>query len=145
MQREYKKDTARDLWDRVDELRGRRSVRELAEESGIIEGSLQVTRASGTLPKLPMLYALSKTLGTTMEWLYAGENITETYDAPLFQRLSQSQDLVDICEALVSTATQEDIELCKRVLGISRKVRIERGGGQLMILRHRTTAYRFYV
>lgn len=125
----YKTDKARDLWDRVDELRGRTSIRELAEKTGLNEASLQTTRACGTLPKLDTLYPLSKALGTTMEWLYAGENITQTYDAPLFQRLAQSQDLIDICEALVSTATQEDVELCKRVLGISRKVRISNGGG----------------
>lgn len=126
----YKTDKARDLWDRVDELRGRMSIRELAQKAGLNESSLQTTRSCGTLPKLDTLYPLSLALGTTMEWLYAGQNVTETYDAPLFQKLAQSQDLIDICEALVSTATQEDIELCKRVLGVSRRVaRFSNGGG----------------
>ena len=34
-----------ELWRRVDELRGRMTIRELAERSGVSEPSLQTTRA----------------------------------------------------------------------------------------------------
>lgn len=139
----YRTDKSRALWDRVDDLRGRMSVRELAEKAGLNESSLQTTRACGTMPKLETLYPISKALGTTMEWLFAGDNITNNYDAPLFQKLSQSQDLIDICEALVSTATQEDIMLCKRVLGV--KPRVQNGGGRFMTLLYKEIRYVYCV
>lgn len=111
-------ETAIEFWNRVDDLRGRMSVRELAERSNISEGSFQTTRAMKTLPKLPFVYSVAKALGTTVEYLYTG--IKEDYDdLPLFRRISASQDLIDICEALVC-GTKEDIELVKRVLGLKR-------------------------
>ena len=105
------------FWKRVDDLRGRKSMREVAIEAGIPETSIQSMRTKRVIPKMNAVYGLSKALNTTMEYLYQGEEITDNFDAPLFQKLSTSQELIDICGALI-TATPEDIKLIQRVLGI---------------------------
>lgn len=107
------------VWQRIDELRGKMSIRELAEATGIKEGSLQVTRINKTLPKLQMLYPIARALHTTIDYLYTGQEPTDNYDTPLFRKISSSQDLIDICNALVST-DKTDIELVKRVLNIDK-------------------------
>lgn len=110
-------ESSTDLWKRVDELRGRMSIRELSEKTGISEGTLQTTRVMKQVPKLSMLYPIAQALGTNVDYLYTGREITDSYDTPLFRKLSSSQDLIDICTALVD-ADKIEIEMVKRILRI---------------------------
>lgn len=105
-----------DLWRRIDELRGKMSIRELAEISGIPEPSLQTTRLVKTLPKLQMLYPISKALGTTIEYLYAGEK-PDYEDDVVFRKLASSQDLMDIATRL-TVADNVEIQMVRRLLCI---------------------------
>ena len=108
-----------ELWARVDELRGRMSIRELAEKTGIGEGTLQTTRVVKSVPKTSTLYPLAKALGTTMDYLYTGKEPIDNYDTPLFRKLSSSQDFIDICEALIK-ADETEVEMVKRILHIEK-------------------------
>lgn len=107
----------RELWDRVDELRGRMPIRELAEKSGVPESTLQTSRQLGTQPKLQLLYPLAQVLGTTVEYLYTGKT-SETYvDNEVFRKIASSQLLFDIT-ARLANATPEEVEMVRRILEI---------------------------
>lgn len=108
-----------DLWQRIDDLRGKMSIRELAERTGIGEGTLQTTRVVKSVPKLSMLYPIAQALGTSVEYLYTGSNSIDGYDTPLFRKISASQDLIDICNALVK-ADKTEVEMVKRILQIDK-------------------------
>lgn len=112
---------SRELWDRVDELRGEMTVKELAAKSGINERTLESTKSLGTLPKVQMLYPLARTLGTTMEYLYAGIEEGEYSDNPVFRKISSSQLLFDITSRLAN-ATPEEVEMVRRMLEIPKSV-----------------------
>lgn len=112
---------SRELWDRVDELRGEMTVKELAAKSGINERTLESTKSLGTLPKVQMLYPLARTLGTTMEYLYAGIEESEYSDNPVFRKISSSQLLFDITSCLAN-ATPEEVEMVRRMLEIPKSV-----------------------
>lgn len=112
---------SRELWDRVDELRGEMTVKELAAKSGINERTLESTKSLGTLPKVQMLYPLARTLGTTMEYLYAGIEESEYSDNPVFRKISSSQLLFDITSHLAN-ATPEEVEMVRRMLEIPKSV-----------------------
>ena len=114
-------ESSAELWKRVDELRGRMSIRELSEKTGISEGTLQTTRVMKQVPKLSMLYPIAQALGTNVDYLYTGKEITDSYDTPLFRKLSSSQDLIDICTALVD-ADKIEIEMVKRILRIDNSI-----------------------
>jgi transcriptional regulator with XRE-family HTH domain len=108
-----------DLWKRVDDLRGKMSIRELAEKSGLGEGTLQTTRVMKSVPKTSTLFPIAKALNTSMDYLYSGQEAPDNFDAPIFRKLSSSQDLIDICTALI-TAEPAEIEIIKRILRIDK-------------------------
>lgn len=107
----------RELWNRVDELRGKMSIRELAERSNVSEATLQTTRSLGTQPKLQLLYPLAQALGTTVEYLYTGKSNDSYPDNEVFRKISSSQLLFDITTKLAE-ATPEEVEMVRRVLEI---------------------------
>lgn len=107
----------RELWKRVDDLRGRMSIRELCEKAGLLENSVQTTRSMGTLPKLQMLYPIAQVLGTTVEYLYTGVEEEAYSDDPVFRKISSSQLLFDIC-ARIANATPEEVEMVRRLLEV---------------------------
>ena len=115
------RETSPEFWERVDELRGNMSIRDLAEKAGVSEPSLQTIRVMKTLPKIPITYAISLALGTTIEYLYTGvadEKIED--DVPLFKKIASDQNIVDICQRLVE-CDKMDIEIVRRVLGLPPK------------------------
>lgn len=107
-----------DLWKRVDELRGRMPIRELAKIANISEASLQTTRSLKTQPKLQMLYPIAKALGTTIEYLYAGEK-EDWEDNIVFRKIASSQQLIDIATALCHAEPWE-LEAVSRMLDIKK-------------------------
>lgn len=68
-----------------------------------------------------MLYPLARTLGTTMEYLYAGIEESEYSDNPVFRKISSSQLLFDITSRLAN-ATPEEVEMVRRMLEIPKSV-----------------------
>lgn len=106
-----------DVWKRIDELRGRMPVRELAEKSGVNETSLQCARVNGTLPKLQFLYPVAKTLGTTVEYLYTGTDENNWKGDRVLEKVMSSQLLFDIT-ARIADATPEEVEMVRRMLDI---------------------------
>lgn len=106
------------FWQRVDELRGRLTVREMAERTGISEQTLQTTRATKAQPKFQMAYPIAKLLGTTLEYLYTGER-EEWDDIVVFRKISSSQQLFDIAEALCHAEPWE-VEAVARMLNIQK-------------------------
>ena len=111
-------DVNKELWMRIDELRGRMSMRELCERTGLSEPSMQTTRVMGTVPKVNTLYTIAKLLGTTMEYLYTGER-EDWDDSVIFRKMASSQQLMDIAEALCK-ADPVEIEMVGRLLGIQK-------------------------
>ena len=107
-----------DLWKRVDELRGRMPIRELAQKANISESSLQTTRSLKTQPKLQMLYPIAKALGTTIEYLYTGEK-EDWEDNIVFRKIASSQQLIDIAGALCHAEPWE-VEAVARMLNIQK-------------------------
>lgn len=65
-------ETNKGLWQRVDELRKIKdiSVRQMSEEIGIAERSLQSTRIRNQMPKVIWLYKFAKYFGVNMEYLF---------------------------------------------------------------------------
>ena len=112
-------ESGEELWKRIDELRGTMSIRELSEKAGLLERSVQTTRCVKTMPKMSMLYPMAKVLHTTMDYLYSGKESPDDFDTPTFRKLSSSQDLIDICNALVD-ADKAEIEIIKRILQIDK-------------------------
>ena len=107
----------RDLWRRVDELRGKMSIRELAEKTGLSESSVHTTRTMGTQPKLQMLYPIAQALGTTVEYLYTGKTDDYYPDNEVFRKIASSQLLFDIVTK-IANGTPEEIEMVRRILEI---------------------------
>ena len=66
-----------------------------------------------------MLYPLAQTLGTTMEYLYAGIEESEYSDNPTFRKIASNQLLFDITSRLAD-ATPEEVEMVRRILEIPR-------------------------
>ena len=106
------------FWERVDELRGNTSVRELAEILGIPEKSLQSTRVVKQMPKVGMVYAFAKHFGTTMEYLYTGER-EDWEDSTVFRKMASDQRYMDICTRLM-TATDSEVDMVMRMLEIKK-------------------------
>lgn len=106
------------FWERVDELRGNTSVRELAEVLGMPEKSLQSTRIVKQMPKVGMVYAFAKYFGTTMEYLYTGER-EDWEDSAVFRKMASDQRYMDICSRLM-TATDSEIDMVMRMLEIKK-------------------------
>ena len=115
-----------DLWKRVDELRGKVSVRELAVRMQVSEASLQSTRSLHTIPRIQMLYPLAKVLGTTIEYLYTGEK-EDFEDTPVFRKIASDQNLFDIAEALCH-ADPAEIEMIRRILRIEKDGSVSTAG-----------------
>lgn len=111
--------TARALWNRINELKGKTSLKELAEKSGINGSSLQVMKSKGSLPSMNVVYPLAQTLGTTMEYLYKGVEGNRYSDNPILRKLSSSRLLSDIM-ARLADATPEEVEMVRRILEIPR-------------------------
>lgn len=109
----------RALWDRIDELKGKTSLKELAEKSGLKGNSLQVMKSKNSLPSMQMLYPLAQTLGTTVEYLYTGVEEDEYSDNPVFRKIASSQLLFNIASKLAE-ATPEEVEVVRRVLDVDK-------------------------
>lgn len=109
-----------ELWERFDERRAARGLGlvEFARNYGLSYDTLQGQYYSKSVPKVKTLYAIAQALETTMDYLYAGDE-DEDFDTVLFRKLSQSQELIDICERLVS-ASREELKYVRRALDMEK-------------------------
>jgi hypothetical protein len=93
------------FWCRVDELRGKRELLEIATSSGIKYKSMLVQRSNTTFPKAQDLVALAKDLNTTVEWLVSGESsIIQDYNLKIIRN---NQRLYGIAVEMVNASERQ--------------------------------------
>lgn len=66
-------DFAFEYWERIDELRGNKTLSELSKVMGIKEQSLRNMKSENRYPKLEATQRLASFLGTTVEYLMTGK------------------------------------------------------------------------
>lgn len=110
-------ETARALWNRIDELKGKTSLKELAEKSGLNGSSLQVMKSKDSLPSMNVVYPIAQTLGTTVEYLYTGTEGNNWKEDRVIKKVLSSQLLFDIT-ARIADATPEEVEMVRRMLEV---------------------------
>lgn len=93
------------FWCRVDELRGKRELLEIATSTGIKYKSMLVQRSNTTFPKAQDLVALAKDLNTTVEWLVSGESsIIQDYNLKIIRN---NQRLYGIAVGMVNASERQ--------------------------------------
>lgn len=93
------------FWCRVDELRGKRELLEIATSTGIKYKSMLVQRSNTTFPKAQDLVALAKDLNTTVEWLVSGESsIIQDYNLKIIRN---NQRLYGIAVGTVNASERQ--------------------------------------
>jgi hypothetical protein len=93
------------FWCRVDELRGKRELLEIATSTGIKYKSMLVQRSNTTFPKAQDLVALAKDLNTTVEWLVSGESsIIQDYNLKIIRN---NQRLYGIAVEMVNASERQ--------------------------------------
>lgn len=99
------------FWCRVDELREKRELREIAATSGLKYKSILVQRSNSTYPKAMDLVALANVLETTVDYLLTGKRAKNSFMYELFKAYKKadgnSRTIVDIALNL-QNLTDED-------------------------------------
>lgn len=108
----------KDLWSRFDSFRNGVGLKVFANIHNLDFNNLQSQYYDKRLPSATDLYNYSKAVGCSMEYLLTGKEDDE--DLLLFKHLTSSQDLMDICERLV-TATGEELKYVRRALNMEEK------------------------
>lgn len=108
----------KDLWSRFDSFRNGVGLKVFANLHNLDFNNLQSQYYDKRLPSATDLYNYSKAVGCSMEYLLTGKEDDE--DLLLFKHLTSSQDLMDICERLV-TATDEELKYVRRALNMEEK------------------------
>lgn len=65
-------DEAREFWNRFDELRGSRTVKEISESIGIDYEAIRVQRTRRRIPRLSIAVKLAAEVGSSLEYLACG-------------------------------------------------------------------------
>lgn len=76
-------DDARDFWNRIDDLRGKKKLTEIAEATGINYELMRVQRTRHRIPSLKICVILAKHLGSSVEFLATGKQAPGIYDKVL--------------------------------------------------------------
>lgn len=66
------------------------SVREMAQQLGVSRSTIQRYEANTTVPKTGVLTTIAKILGTTIEWLLAGEKKVRQYAVRFLKKINIS-------------------------------------------------------
>ena len=95
---------ARRFWNRFDDLRGTRTVKEIADAIGIEYELVRVQRTRKRVPKLSIAVGIAKELGTTVEYLACGTNSKEHFMYRLYNSYLEAshecRKIVDIALSL---------------------------------------------
>lgn len=93
-----------EFWNRVDNLRGKTTLSELAERIGIKDQSLRAMRSQNRYPKASIMKLLAIELGTSTSYLVYGKDAPEQVEeqgqelctqAQYVQNNSKARDLID--------------------------------------------------
>jgi transcriptional regulator with XRE-family HTH domain len=95
------------FWKRVDGLRGKRQLKEIAEAAEIDYTRIKNQRSDNRTPKLEDAYRLSRVLGCSLSFLITGVESDNIIPG----------NLLPIINAL-KTASEEDIHIVRRILRI---------------------------
>jgi len=111
------------FWCRVDELRGKRELLEIATSSGIKYKSMLVQRSNTTFPKAQDLVALAKELHTSVEWLVSGESsIIQDYNLKI---IKNNQRLYGIAVEMVN-ASERQLVAMEEILKINPSMGVDK-------------------
>lgn len=106
---------ARNFWTRVDELRGKMQLQELADKCGISFTTLRNQKSGKTLqlPKLIQSLLIAKALNTSVEFLVFGNESETTH---------YTRGVIEIADACM-TATEEQLSVVRFALQLNSKVK----------------------
>lgn len=76
-------DDSRDFWNRIDDLRGKKKLTEIAEATGINYELMRVQRTRHRIPSLKICVMLANHLGSSVEFLATGKQSPGIYDKVL--------------------------------------------------------------
>jgi len=111
------------FWCRVDEIRGKRELLEIATSSGIKYKSMLVQRSNTTFPKAQDLVALAKELHTSVEWLVSGESsIIQDYNLKI---IKNNQRLYGIAVEMVN-ASERQLVAMEEILKINPSMGVDK-------------------
>jgi transcriptional regulator with XRE-family HTH domain len=111
MERMEENDVARAFWNRIDSLRGKMQLHELAIASNMSFTTLRNQKSGRTLqlPKTLQAYSMAKTLNTTVEFLLTG-NDPNIFSSILVKAYSEASEtnkrIVDIALSLDDNKNQ---------------------------------------
>ncbi len=88
------------FWERVDDLRGEKTLSELASVMGLKEQSLRAMRSKLRCPKADALSRLSEYLNTTVEYLVHG-TVTQDHDLPEVEFVRNSPEARTLIRAIM--------------------------------------------
>jgi hypothetical protein len=104
---------AREFWSRVDLMRGSRTVKDIAESIGVEYELIRVQRTRHRTPRLTIVVAIARELGTSVEYLACGNSnhclfINRLYTA--YKNASEShRSIVDIALGLSDDSSKQQI------------------------------------
>lgn len=111
-------DLARSFWNRIDELRGNVTLKDLSLLAGLNYDTLRNKR-SGRTPALLNLedsYKIAKSLNTSIEYLLTGKNFSISIEAQYVESHPEMKTLVRYCmnDTRLISALQLIIEQAKK-------------------------------
>ncbi len=89
------------FWGRVDDLRGEKTLGELAAGMGLKEQSLRAMRSQMRYPKADALSRLADSLGTTTEYLVHGKGDAVERDLPEVEFVRRSPEARTLIRAIM--------------------------------------------
>lgn len=99
------------FWQRVDELRGRETLAELAAAIGVRDQSIRAMRSQDRYPKIETMNVLASHLGTTVDYLMTGKD-SDVPKPPVVDARRKR-----IIQA-VETASDLELTMVEKILGI---------------------------
>ena len=105
------------FWERVDDLKGDRTLKEIAEEIGISYATLKDMRSRNRFPKQNVTVALSYALNTTVDFLMKGT--TENMDDKLIPEMVFVRDNPEARQLI--RAIMEDPSILPLVSALAKK------------------------
>jgi transcriptional regulator with XRE-family HTH domain len=111
-------DDAREFWNRVDFLRGKDKLTDIASTVGVDYELIRVQRSRHRIPSIKVCVKLAKVLNSTVEYLATGTAEPDHND-PLLNTVISNRQLYSIVSAL-SKMSSEKLEALSELLGISK-------------------------
>ena len=102
--------SAYEYWERVDEVRGAKSLAKICSDLGINYHTLRVARSSVRFPKRDISEAIANYLGVSEAYLMFGDQSSEP----------SANTRTDAIMEKLRTASDMELEMVERILGIGK-------------------------